>query len=228
MIAPLQNLNIKGAVWYQGESNTYNPKEYYALMKSLISDWSATFHNQNLPFLYVQLPNFMEATKNPTESSWAELREKQRLLLSEKNTAMAVAIDLGEWNDIHPLNKKDVGERLALQAENLIYGDKKTVHAGPGLKTITADNDKLILTFENIGKGLVAKGNTTLKYFAIAGADQKFVWADAEIKGNQVVVSNKGISKPLFVRYAWADNPEGANLYNKDGLPASPFEATIK
>ena len=228
MIAPLQNLNIKAAVWYQGESNTYNPKEYYALMKSLISDWSATFHNQNLPFLYVQLPNFMEATKNPTESSWAELREKQRQLLSEKNTAMAVTIDLGEWNDIHPLNKKDVGERLALQAENLIYGDKKTVHAGPDLKTITADNDKLILTFENIGKGLVAKGNTKLKYFAIAGADQKFVWADAEIKGNQVIVSNKGISRPLFVRYAWADNPEGANLYNKDGLPASPFEATIK
>lgn len=228
MIAPLQNLNIKAAVWYQGESNTYNPEEYYALMKSLISDWSATFHNQNLPFLYVQLPNFMEATKNPTESSWAELREKQRQLSSEKNTAMAVAIDLGEWNDIHPLNKKDVGERLALQAENLIYGDKKTLHAGPDLKTITADNNKLILTFENIGKGLVAKGNTILKYFAIAGADQKFVWADAEIKGNQVIISNKEISKPLFVRYAWADNPEGANLYNKDGLPASPFEATIK
>ena len=228
MIAPLANLKIKAAVWYQGEANTYDPKAYFALMKSLISDWRATFHNQNLPFLYVQLPNFMEAKENPTESNWAELREEQRRLSSENNTAMAVAIDLGEWNDIHPLNKKDVGKRLALQAVNLIYGDNKTVHSGPTLKTIKAENGKLILTFENIGKGLVAKGATKLKYFAIAGADQKFIWADAEIKGNQLIVFNKEVTKPMFVRYAWADNPEGANLYNIEGLPASPFEVRIK
>ncbi|WP_316796049.1 sialate O-acetylesterase [Pedobacter agri] len=228
MIAPLANLNIKAALWYQGEANTYNPKEYFSLMKTLISDWRKTFHNQNLPFIYVQLPNFMEAKEFPSENSWAELREQQRNLLAEKNTAMAVAIDLGEWNDIHPLNKKDVGMRLALQAENLIYGDKKTVFAGPTFKSIAAAGNQLVLSFNNTGKGLIAKGNTKLKYFAVAGADRKFVWANAEIKGNQVMVSNAAISKPIFVRYAWADNPEGANLYNKDGLPASPFEASIK
>ncbi|RZL14328.1 MAG: sialate O-acetylesterase, partial [Pedobacter sp.] len=147
MIAPLANFNIKAALWYQGEANTYNPKEYFSLMKTLISDWRRTFHNQNLPFIYVQLPNFMEAKEFPSESSWAELREQQRNLLAEKNTAMAVAIDLGEWNDIHPLNKKDVGIRLALQAENLIYGDKKTVFAGPTFKSITAAGNHLVLSF---------------------------------------------------------------------------------
>lgn len=141
---------------------------------------------------------------------------------------MAVAIDLGEWDDIHPLNKKDVGERLALQAEKLIYGDNKTVYSGPTLQSASAKENKIILSFTNIGKGLLAKGNTELKHFAIAGADQKYVWAKAEIKGNQVIVSSSEIAKPLYVRYAWADNPDGANLYNQEGLPASPFETKIK
>ena len=228
MIAPMRYLNIKAALWYQGEANTYNPTEYQALMETLIPDWRVTFNNPNLPFLYVQLPNFMEAKEQPAESSWAELREKQRNLSSLSNTAMAVTIDLGEWNDIHPLNKKDVGKRLALQTENLIYGNKQLVSSGPTFKSLSTQENKLIIHFGNIGKGLVAKGHTGLKYFAIAGADRRFVWAKAEIDGDKVIVSSKDIGKPLFVRYAWADNPAGANLYNLDGLPASPFEAGIK
>jgi len=228
MIAPLKNLKIKAALWYQGEANTGNPKEYYSLMQNLIADWRTTFNDRDLPFLYVQLPGFMDAKKNPTESSWAELREQQRRLQSIKNTAMAVAIDLGEWNDIHPLNKKDVGKRLALQAEYLVYGNKKVVHSGPTVKSIILQENKLVLTFGNIGNGLIAKDNTALHYFSIAGADRKFVWANAEIKGDKIFVSSKDIINPVYVRYAWADNPEGANLYNKEGLPASPFEIFIK
>ncbi|TCD11644.1 sialate O-acetylesterase [Pedobacter frigidisoli] len=228
MIAPLKNLNIKAALWYQGESNTGNSKEYFDLMNVLLKDWRTTFHHENLPFLYVQLPGFMDAKSIPTESGWAELREQQRNLLSVKNTAMAVAIDLGEWNDIHPLNKQDVGKRLALQAEYLVYGDRKVVPTGPSFKSIAANGKKLILSFDNVGKGLIAKGNAKLKYFLIAGADKKFVWAKATINGDKVFVWNDAVVKPIFVRYAWADNPESANLYNANGLPASPFEARVK
>jgi sialate O-acetylesterase len=228
MIAPLKNYRLKAALWYQGESNTSNSKEYGSLMQDLITDWRESLSSPALPFIYVQLPGFMESSANPTESNWAELREQQRQLLAVKNTAMVVAIDLGEWNDIHPLNKKDVGKRLALQAEYLIYGDLKTVHSGPTFKSVVLNNDKLVLTFDNIGKGLIAKGNSELKYFAIAGADKKFVWAKTEINGNKIVVWNNTISNPVYVRYAWSDNPQNANLYNKDGLPASPFEIKIK
>jgi sialate O-acetylesterase len=228
MIAPLKNYRLKAALWYQGESNTSNSKEYGSLMQDLITDWRESLSSPALPFIYVQLPGFMESSANPTESNWAELREQQRQLLAVKNTAMVVAIDLGEWNDIHPLNKKDVGKRLALQAEYLIYGDLKTVHSGPTFKSVVLNNDKLVLTFDNIGKGLIAKGNSELKYFAIAGADKKFVWAKTEINGNKIVVWNNTISNPVYVRYAWSDNPQNANLYNKDGLPASPFEIKIE
>jgi sialate O-acetylesterase len=138
-----------------------------------------------------------------------------------------VAIDAGEWNDIHPLNKEVIGRRLALQARQLAYGDKKVVAAGPLLKKVTSKGNKLILTFTNTGSGLVALNEKELKYFALAGADKKFVWAKAQLKGNKVIVWHESIKQPKFVRYAWADNPEGANLYNKEHLPASPFEATI-
>lgn len=228
MIAPLKNYRIKAALWYQGESNTSNSKEYAELMKTLITDWRTEFFNPSLPFLYVQLPGFMETNSSPTESSWAELRDQQRQLLSVKNTAMAVAIDLGEWNDIHPLNKEDVGKRLALQADYLIYGNETIVHSGPMFKSMVLNKNTLILTFNNIGKGLVSRGNSVLQYFEIAGSDKKFVWAKAEIKGNKIIVWDNVITKPVYVRYAWADNPESANLYNKEGLPASPFEERLK
>jgi sialate O-acetylesterase len=228
MIAPLKLYSVKAALWYQGEANTGNPKEYASLMQTLIQNWRTELAHPLLPFIFVQLPGFMESRSEPVESNWAEVREQQRQLLAVKNTAMAVAIDLGEWNDIHPLNKLAVGKRLALQAENLIYGDRKTIASGPMFKSVLRDHNKLILSFDYVGKGLMAKGGAELKYFSIAGADKKFVWARAEIKGNQVVLWKEGLEHPVYVRYAWADNPDRANLYNREGLPASPFEGSVK
>jgi sialate O-acetylesterase len=136
---------------------------------------------------------------------------------------MAVAIDAGEWNDIHPLDKKDIGDRLALAAEKVAYGENQLISSGPIFQSATIDGTKIIIRFSNIGSGLVIKDGTELNQFAIAGADKKFVWAKATIDGDKVVVSGVDVPNPLYVRYAWADNPEGANLYNKEGLPASPF-----
>jgi sialate O-acetylesterase len=165
----------------------------------------------------------MEVQYSPSESQWAELREGQLLALSVPNTAMAVAIDAGEWNDIHPLDKKDVGDRLALAAEHLAYGDKDVVYSGPIYRSGSIAGDSIVLNFDHTGSGLMAKGGGPLHGFAIAGADKKFVWADARIEGDHVVVSSDEIREPKYVRYAWADNPVFANLYNKEGLPASPF-----
>ena len=165
----------------------------------------------------------METKNEPSESDWAELREAKLKTLSVPNTAMAVAIDIGEWNDIHPLDKEDVGKRLALAAQMLAYGNNAIVYSGPIYKSMAVKGDKIILSFKNVGSGLVAKGDGELKYFSIAGADNKFVWAKAKIDHNKVIVWNDAVPNPVTVRYAWADNPQGANLYNKEGLPASPF-----
>jgi len=136
---------------------------------------------------------------------------------------MVVSIGLGEWNDIHPLRKKEVGQRLALAAEKLAYGDKKVVSSGPICQSMKINGNRIELTFTNCGSGLIANNGKELKHFAIAGVDKKFVWGKAEIKGNKIIVWNDTVVNPVFVRYAWADNPAGANLYNKEGLPASPF-----
>ncbi len=223
MISPLLNYRIKGVIWYQGESNAGEPLKYRKLFPALIKDWRENWNQGDFPFLFVQLPNFMEAKDEPSESNWAILREAQLKTLSVHNTGMAVAIDIGEWNDIHPLNKKDVGRRLALAAQKVAYGGEDVVSSGPIYKNMEINGNKIILKFTNTGSGLVAKGGEKLKHFAICGADRKFVWAEAKIKGNKVIVWNDNISKPVAVRYAWADNPEGANLCNKEGLPASPF-----
>jgi sialate O-acetylesterase len=223
MINPLLNYRIKGAVWYQGESNAGKPQEYKELLPALIQNWRNEWKQGNFPFLIVQLPNFMEAKVNPTDSNWALMRESQLKALSVPNTALVVTIDLGEWNDIHPLNKKDVGKRLALAARKIAYGENKLTSSGPVFQSIKTEGNKIILTFTNIGKGLIAKDGAKLKYFAIAGADKKFVWANAKIIKNTVIVWNENIQYPIAARYAWADNPEGANLYNIEGLPASPF-----
>jgi sialate O-acetylesterase len=222
MIAPLLNYKIKGAIWYQGESNTGKPLEYQKLFPALIANWRQKWNQGDFPFLYVQLASFMEAKDQPSESNWAELREAQLKTLAVPNTAMAVTTDIGEWNDIHPLNKEDVGKRLALAARKLAYGDKKVIYSGPIYRSMKTEGNKIILTFTNIDGRLVAKGGK-LKYFAIAGADKKFLWANAKIKGNKIIVWNDSVPNPVAVRYAWADNPEGANLYNKEGLPASSF-----
>ncbi len=223
MIAPLLNYKIKGVIWYQGESNTGNPLEYQKLFPALIANWRQKWNQGDFPFLYVQLANFMEAKNEPSESNWAQLREAQLKTLSVPNTAMAVITDIGEWNDIHPLNKEDAGKRLALAAQKVAYGDNKVIYSGPIYQSMKIEGNKIIITFTNIGSGLIAKGGDELKYFAIAGADKKFVWAKAKIEKNKIIVWNDQVTNPVAARYAWADNPEGANLYNKDGLPASSF-----
>ena len=223
MLAPLLNYRIKGVIWYQGESNADKPIEYRKLFPALIRDWREEWHEGNFPFLFVQLPNFMKDEKQPSESNWALLREAQLKALSLPYTGMAVTIDIGEWNDIHPVDKKDVGKRLALAAERVAYGDKDVVYSGPVYKSMKVEGNKIILSFTNTGSGLTARDDQKLGGFAIAGPDKHFIWADAKIEKDKVVVWNKKIENPVAVRYAWADNPEKANLYNKEGLPASPF-----
>jgi len=223
MVAPAINYAIKGVLWYQGEANTSKPDEYEQLMRALITDWRDKWHEGNIPFIYAQLPGFMEVDYSPEESKWAQLREAQLETLSIPNTAMAVAIDAGEWNDIHPLDKKDVGERMALAAEKIAYGDPALVSSGPIYQSAKIEGNKIVITFTSTGSGLVAKGGGELNQFAIADETGKYVWANAIIEGNKVIVWNDEVAHPVYVRYAWADNPEGANLYNKEGLPASPF-----
>jgi len=223
MIAPLTNFNIKGVVWYQGESNTGRPEEYSKLFPALICDWREKWQIGDFPFLYVQLPNYLESYDYPVESNWALTREAQLHALSVPNTAMVVAIDLGEWNDIHPMNKKDVAKRLALAARKTAYNEKGIVASGPIYKSMAIKGGRIFITFSDIGTGLMIKDGNELKRFAISGEDKKFVWAKAKIKNNKVVVWNDKVKNPVAVRYAWANNPEGANLYNKEGLPASPF-----
>lgn len=223
MVGPLINYNVKGFLWYQGEANSGRPAEYAQLLPALIVDWRNKFHVPDAPFLFAQLPNFMDVQYTPSESQWAVLRESQMKSLSVPNTAMAVAIDAGEWNDIHPLNKKDIGERLALGAKKLAYGENDIVWSGPLYRSARIDGNKIVITFDHVGSGLTTNDGEPLSQFAIAGADKKFVWAKAVIKDNTIEVWSDEISNPSFVRYAWADNPDGANLYNKEGLPASPF-----
>ena len=223
MIAPLLNYRIRGFVWYQGESNAGRPVEYRELLPALIRDWRDQWGDGDYPFLFVQLPNFMESRSDPSESNWALLREAQLMTLSVLNTGMAVTIDVGEWNDIHPLDKMNVGTRLALAAERVAYGDTNIVFSGPTYQSMRAEGDRIILKFANAGTGLLAKGGGELRHFSIAGADKRFVWAKAKIEKDNIIVWNDEISRPVAVRYAWADNPEGANLFNREGLPASPF-----
>ncbi|HNX78439.1 MAG TPA: sialate O-acetylesterase, partial [Prolixibacteraceae bacterium] len=223
MIAPLTGFRAKGFLWYQGETNTGNPGAYRKLLPALIRDWRSRWNQGELPFLYVQLANFMEVNYLPEESNWAELRDAQLSALSVPNTAMAVTIDAGEWNDIHPLNKKAVGERLALAAFRLACKDPAVEYSGPVYRSFEVSGDSVILKFDHSGSGLVSSDGKPLNRFEIAGANGKFHLADARISGDRVVVRNNMIPHPEQVRYAWADNPEGANLYNREGLPASPF-----
>ncbi len=228
MIAPLTNFAIKGALWYQGESNTDHPNDYGKLLPALIKDWRSKWQQGNFPFLYVQLANFLEKKTEPIESNWAALRQAQLESLAEPNTGMAVICDLGEWNDIHPHNKEDVGKRLALLARKMAYHEKTLTASGPIIQSAALKNHTVSLSFTAIGGGLLAKNKSELSHFAVAGADKKFVWANAKIEGKKVIVWNEAISAPKYVRYGWADNPESANLYNKNLLPASPFEVMVK
>ncbi len=222
MIAPLVNYQTKGVIWYQGESNTDEPDLYQGRFSAMIADWRKKW-GRELPFLYVQLANFMESHPSPSQSNWAELRQAQLNTLEVSRTGMAVAIDLGEWNDIHPLNKEDVGRRLAWQAMKVAYGEMRGAKESPIPLSADFQRRKVVITFKNMGAGLVAR-NGPLAHFAISNDGVHFEWASADIKGDAITVWNKKIKKPTIVRYAWADNPASANLYGKNGLPVSPFE----
>ncbi|MBB5212591.1 sialate O-acetylesterase [Microbulbifer hydrolyticus] len=242
MLHPLQNYRIKGALWYQGESNVGRAQEYRKLFPALIRDWRAGWAQnagqQELPFLFVQLANFLEPKTSPGDSAWAELRAAQASALSLDDTAMAVIIDAGEWNDIHPLDKKTVGERLALAAASRVYGHKDITGSGPQLQSAQVNEEKIVLSFSHTDGGLTAKPCASncsnrgpaseLFEFAVAGSDGKFHWANARINGRRVEVWSDQVPVPEVVRYAWADNPTGANLYNGAGLPAAPFQITAQ
>lgn len=220
MINPLINYNITGAIWYQGESNTGKPKEYGDLLTTMITDWRNKFNNKEMPFITVQLANFMEAKAQPVESNWAELRDQQRKVsLQVPNAGLAVIIDIGEWNDIHPLNKKTVGDRLALQAMKLAY-EKNIVADGPVYQSMKINGNKIVLSFKTGTDDFAPI--VELKGFAIKNAGGNWSWAKAKIEGKTITVWNDSVTNPLAVRYDWADNPDG-NLKNKTGLPASPF-----
>lgn len=226
MIYPLRNWGLKGVLWYQGESNTGRYNEYFGLMKSLICDWRTLWQQQKLPFLIVQLASFMQDPPSPAESNWAELRNLQ-LQLSQKVpfTGLVVTTDIGEWNDIHPLNKKEVGRRLSLQARHIAYDERKLVSHGPLPELVTRDGNRVIITFKEGSNNLMPVEQ--LKGFALQGADSSYVWADAVIDQNKVILRSDRINHPVKVRYAWGNNPAEANLRNREGLPASPFQATI-
>lgn len=228
MIHPILGFGIRGAIWYQGESNAGRAWQYRTLFPDMIKNWRKDWGQGDFPFLFVQLApwdrnkkrSLEEITKEPVESDWAELREAQTMTLKLSKTGMAVITDVGEKDDIHPTKKLPVGERLALAARALVYNEK-IVHSGPMYKSLKVKGNTAIVAFDHIGGGLEAKGGK-LTGFAICGEDKKWVWADAETDGKVVTLSSPSVAKPVAVRYGWADFPV-VNLYNKEGLPASPF-----
>ncbi len=243
MIHPILPYAIRGAIWYQGESNAGRSYQYRTAFPLMITDWRKQWNQGNFPFYFCQLANFMAKKPDPGESGWAELREAQSLTLKLPNTGQAVLIDIGESGDIHPRNKKDAGDRLALIALAKDY-KKSQPYSGPVYDSMKIANGKAVLTFKHAEAGLVAKPlpetydvksqtketaplvrnspGSQLEGFAICGEDKKWVWADAKIRGNTVVVSSGKVPAPVAVRYAWSDDPT-CNLYNSAGLPASPF-----
>lgn len=221
MIYPLIPYGIKGFIWYQGESNVYAAHDYRTLFPMLITDWRQRWQQGNLPFLYVQLANYMKTKPLPSESSWAELREAQTLTLSLPNTGMACAIDIGEANDIHPKNKQDVGYRLALVANRVAY-KQEGVACGPVYKSYRKEGNRIRITFTNTGSGLSTTDGKEVTGLAIAGKDKQFYWANAIVEGAEIIVYSDKVTEPVAVRYAWADNPE-CNLINSEHLPAVPF-----
>lgn len=221
MIAPITPYPIRGAIWYQGESNVGTRDLYPALQQTLIEDWRKHWNNEQLPFYFVQLAAYNAPPAEPGNSSLASMREAQASSLSIPHTGMALAIDLGEAKDIHPRNKQDVGHRLARIALADTY-EQDIIAYGPVFREQKIEKDRIRLHFDHTADGLVSKEGA-LKHFAIAGSDRKFVWAEAVIEDNSVVVHSPAVADPAYVRYAWADNPDGANLYNTENLPAAPF-----
>jgi len=233
MVHPLAPFAMRGGIWYQGESNGSEGESYYHKKKALVEGWRRLF-NPDLAFYWVQLANFRAPNEKPEGGDgWARIREAQRKALEIKHTGMAVITDIGAAKDIHPRNKQDVGHRLAQWALHQTYDRKKLVPSGPLYKSQKIEGGKIRLSFDHAGAGLIAgeksglepvkPADAKLKHFAVAGSDKKWHWADAVIDGDTVVVSSAQVPKPVAVRYAYTTNPQGANLYNKDGMPASPF-----
>jgi sialate O-acetylesterase len=219
MIAPLFGFPVRGVIWYQGESNDSDPANYGALFAALIRDWRAGFGREALPFLFVQLPLYGLPGENTESSAWAVLREAQAAALALPATGMAAALDLGEWNDLHPVNKKDVGRRLAMAAERLLYSQKNTA-PGPMPRGVCLRDGRITITFDNCGGGLGAAGTPWVSVLSKDGAFR----LPAEITGpDSVSIDVSAVTEPETVLYAWADNPADRQLYNAEGLPVIPF-----
>ena len=234
MVHPLAPFAMRGAIWYQGESNGGEGESYYHKTQALVNGWRQLF-NPDLAFYWVQLANFRAPNENPEGGDgWARIREAQRKALGIKHTGMAVIIDIGEARDIHPRNKQDVGSRLAQWALHQTYDKQALVPSGPLYKSHKVEGDAVRVSFDHVGDGLIVGkkeglaptqqvADGKLARFAVAGADKKWFWAEATINGNDVIVKSSEVKSPVAVRYAYSMNPLGANLYNKQGLPASPF-----
>jgi sialate O-acetylesterase len=223
MVAPLTPFGLRGAIWYQGESNAGAAYQYRTLFPALIRDWRRAWGRGDFPFLFVQLANYQERAQEPGESNWAELREAQTMTLSQPHTGMAVAIDIGQAEDIHPTNKRDVGLRLARWALADTYGKKSVVKSGPLFASAAPEGGGLRVRF-GFAAGLRTADRQPPRRFALAGSDRRWHWAEARIDGDTVLVSSPAVPQPVAVRYGWADNPE-ATLQNGEGLPASPFRS---
>lgn len=222
MVHPLKNVSLRGVLWYQGESSADRGELHRDLLPALVRDWRRNFRQDALPFGIVQLPNINPRKPEPAESEWAEIREAQFLTArTVPRTGLAVTIDLGEADNLHPANKHGVGERLAAWALGAVYG-QNVVPSGPMFLGMSVEGNAIRVRFDHCAKGLVVREGAQLASFAIAGADRKFVWADATIDGETVVVRSPAVSSPVAVRYGWADNPP-CNLSNSSGLLASPF-----
>lgn len=226
MIAPVVPYGLRGVIWYQGEANAGRAAEYARLFPAMIRDWRSQWGQGDFPFLFVQLANYMAAQTGPSEGGWAPVREAQRLTLSLPNTGMAVAIDIGEAGDIHPRNKRDVGLRLARWALHDTYDMTDVVRSGPLYREMEIEDGRIRLHFDHTDGGLAVRapdgGIQSLAGFAICGADRQWVWAEAQIDGETVVVRADDVPEPVAVRYGWASNPV-CNLVNGEGLPAAPF-----
>jgi len=223
-IAPLMPFGIRGVIWYQGESNEYRAHEYRELLPAMIKGWRENWGQGVFPFLIVQLANHHEVSSRPSESRWAEVREAQFMALALPNTGLACAIDIGEAMDIHPKNKEEVGKRLGISALKVAYG-MDVVYSGPVVKSVEFTEDEILITFENVGSGLVNKrGAEVLQGFAVATDERYFAWGEGHIVGpDKVLITNPHDEVPVAIRYGWADNPKFADLYNSKDLPAVPF-----
>jgi sialate O-acetylesterase len=252
MLAPMWPYTVRGVLWWQGETNVGEAGKYGTVFPTLINDWRGHRGEPGLPFLYVQLEGHGSAEpwgqespgssgssgqepvqEQQQKSQWAVVREAQRMTLALPATGMAVAADLGEVDERHRRGLGEISRRLFLAAETVAYGKKNAIYTGPLYHSMKAHGDKVHLLFTEVNTDLIVKGGGQLRGFTVAGADGRFVPANAETDGKKVIVWSESVAQPVMVRYGWADNPGGINLFNrdilfKDGLPAPPFEGQVK